>query len=364
MSQGQLYAGLISIVQNLKGLGYWQAVGMALFSMGVVLAESCQLTRVAEQLAAWGSADSLERRFQRWIANPRLDMQVCSESWVKWVWSRFSSQEHIFLVDETTLSDHLGVLMVGLAYEGRCIPLVWRCYGAKNKIGQEREGQVAMIVGMLTQLRSWLPAEATLLIQADRGIGNSSDLMRAVQQAGWWYLFRVKQASLYRAARPDVARRLSSLVKPGESWSGRGWVFKQELQVRAHVLVVWRIDQKQPWCLVTNDPTLAAHDYGLRMWQEEGFRDLKSGGWRWNTSHVWQPSHAERLLLVLALAYTWVVSQETLIRDQPTLLRLVQRGKAQRFSVFRRALRYIRRALAADLSLLFDLRLCPSTTYL
>jgi hypothetical protein len=364
MSQEQLYGWMVRIVEKFEGLGYWQVVSLGLLSMGVVVAESCQLTRIAERLGAWGKADSLERRFQRFLANPRLDMQVCSARWVAWVWSAFSSVEHVFLVDETKLSDHIGCMMVGLAYEGRCIPLVWRCYVANSQTAYPAEGQVGMIVDMLKALRRYLPDEATLLIQADRGIGNSSELMRRVQQAGWWFMFRVKQRTVYRAARSEVKRSLGSLVKPGESWSGRGWVFKQDFQFRAYVLVVWRLDQKQPWCLVTNDPTLRAHDYALRMWQEEGFRDLKSAGWRWQTSHVWLPAHADRLLLVLALAYAWVLSQETLLRHQPARLRLIQRGTAQRFSVFRRALRYIRQALVADFPLLFTLRLWPSFPYL
>src|SRR5215468_1149540 len=100
MSQEQLYAWMVGIVERFKHLGYWQVMGLALFSMGVVLAESCQLTRVAERLSSVGSADSLERRLQRWLANPRIDIGVCSQSWVKWVWAAYSGREHVLLVDE------------------------------------------------------------------------------------------------------------------------------------------------------------------------------------------------------------------------------------------------------------------------
>ena len=73
---------------------------------------------------------------------------------VKWGWERFGSVEHVFLVDETKLSTHISGMMVGLADEGRCMPRVWRCYVANNKAAYRPEGQVAMMVTLLQQLRT------------------------------------------------------------------------------------------------------------------------------------------------------------------------------------------------------------------
>jgi hypothetical protein len=60
--------------------------------------------------------------------------------------------------------------------------------------------------------------------------------------------------------------------------------------------------------LVTNDERLTGHEYARRNWQEQSFRDLKSGGWHWGDSHIRQPDHVARLLVLLALAYTWIVA--------------------------------------------------------
>src|SRR5690349_19694003 len=121
-------------------LGKWQGLGLALFSLGVVLAETCQVTRVAEHLGEWGKPDSVERRLQRWLSNPKIEVQTCCRCWVRWVWARYGSQVHVVLVDETNLHQHLGVMMLGLAYEGRSIPLVWRCYVANRKSEYPVEG--------------------------------------------------------------------------------------------------------------------------------------------------------------------------------------------------------------------------------
>jgi len=129
--------------------------------------------------------------------------------------------------------------------------------------------------------------------------------------------------------------------KPGQQWSGYGVVFKQRGHLRAYVHVLWAKGQREPWCLVTNDPLVVGDWYAVRVWQEESFRDLKGGGWQWQRSRVWVPDHADRLVLVLALAYAWTLTHGTLALHSPDLLRQVTRGTRKRFSLFRCGLRLL-----------------------
>src|ERR1700690_3564027 len=135
-------------------------------------------TRLTKHLSMWGKPDSVERRLQRWLSNERLDMGVCLAAWVRWVWQEYGEGRQGVLGDETKLSGHLGVMMLGLAYQGRCIPLLWRCYVANSKADYPVEGQVGIIMDLLNQLKAALPSDAKILVQADRGIGNSNHLMR------------------------------------------------------------------------------------------------------------------------------------------------------------------------------------------
>lgn len=68
MSQRELYQWSEEIRKHLP-LKKWQALGLALFSIGIVLAERCTLSKVAEKLVWRGKADSVERQFQRLLAN-------------------------------------------------------------------------------------------------------------------------------------------------------------------------------------------------------------------------------------------------------------------------------------------------------
>ncbi len=343
-------------IANRLGLGKWSSLGLALFSIGIVLAERCTLSKVSERLAMMGKADTVERRLQRLLSQTKVEMTVCLPAWVKWVVSCLSSDEVVLLVDETKLGEHLGVMMVGLAYRSRCIPLAWRCY-----VGTQypAEGQVALIAQLLRLVQAGLPPGCVPLVEADRGIGTSPRLVEAVMALGWHYLFRV-QSSTKLVTCQGRQHTLGDLVKPGEQWSGHGSVFKQRGRVTAFVHVLWDLDYAEPWCLITNASPLDGRLYAVRNWQEQGFRDLKGGGWQWQRSQVWLPDHADRLLLALALAYAWVLTHGTWIAEADEEVRhLVTRGTQRIYSLFREGLRYLTHALATGKMVYVGLLLAP-----
>ena len=72
-SENQVYQWAKVLHSHFPLLGYWQIVNLALFSIGVVLARSCQVVLVAEELGFMGKADTLEKRLKRFLDNERLD---------------------------------------------------------------------------------------------------------------------------------------------------------------------------------------------------------------------------------------------------------------------------------------------------
>lgn len=361
MSQELLYQWIGTVRNSFPNLLKWQAVGLAFFSYGIVLARHSQLNRVSEELGQWGRADSLKRRFQRWLANGRIDIARCGYWWVQWVWKRCELPRAVLLVDETKLGQWIGVLMVSLAFEGRAIPLMWRAYRANSKADYPSAGQVQTIAILLAKVVEALPPDCRPIVEADRGIGNSSQMMRAVDRLGLSLVFRIKQNSVLRTRRGHK-HHLGDLAKVGESWSGSGWLFNAvEDRIWMHVHILWESGQAEPWCLVTNESGLRAAGYAIRMWQEESFRDLKSGGWQWQTSHLHDPQRAERLILVLALAYAWCLTQGIVARScEAPLRKQVITGTQSVFSLFRDGLRFIKRMLYFNPSRIYaDLFLIP-----
>jgi hypothetical protein len=278
----------------------------------------------------------VQRRLERFVDNVRVNWEQCCIAWSQWVLERYDGERVILRVDETHLGGHLSVMMVGLAYRNCCVPLAWWAYAPKAW----PMGQVALIRTLLEWVAAGLPTGVVPLVQADRAIGTSPDLVRSVQALGWQYLFRVQRGTLLRYAGRE--RALKHLVNaPGQSWCASGQVFKGAGWLSTTVLLVWAEGYTDYGCLITNDPSARAAHYAVRYWQEAGFRDLKSDGWQWQSSRIWQPDHANRLLLVMALATAWTLTLGAFAFDDPSLKGHLTKGPVQRYSLFRLGLRFV-----------------------
>jgi len=321
-----------------------------MYSLGVVVAEKCIPSKVSEKCGLIGKPETVQRRLERWLDNERLNWSVCCREWARWVLSRYVGQDIILLVDETKIGQELSVMVVALAYRGCSIPLAYWCYHPKL---WPEGGQVGLINELLSWVLEGLPEGCVPLIQADRGIGTSPDLVRSVLALNWQFLFRIQRQT--KVVLNGQERSLSHLVNaPGQHWSGHGKVFKKAGWIDATIHVIWEVGYKEAWFLITNAPQAKTHDgwlYAHRYWQEASFRDLKSDGWQWQVARIFTPAHANRLVLVLILAYAWMLTVGSYAFDEPDLFRYVAKPSDKPFALFRLGLRlfnHLRDALDAD----------------
>lgn len=328
MNSLPIYHSLTTILKSLPLSTKLRRV-TGLFTLGLLASGSCHLSDVAQALSPYGSHDSQYRRLQRFLANPRVEREALQTAWASWVLRQFASSQPRLLVDETKLSHHLSIMVVGLWVEGGCIPLAWRCYRAKD---YPQEGQVKLICRLVETVLDADPTQSYTLL-ADRGLGTSPDLIQALHQRKVRVLFRVQGTVKFQNTQGSQIA-LKDTVKEGQHWAGFGEVFKKCGWLTLYAQVVWGPGYRDPWCLVSSD-VMAAEDYGQRFQHECSFRDLKSDGFDWHTSHIWLPEHAERLILVLAMAYALVMSLGKSVARP-------QRGRATRYSLFRLGLEQIK----------------------
>jgi hypothetical protein len=336
-----LYQWTATLGEALQELNSWQVENVALFTLGVIQAESCQQAQVARQAVCQERVESTTRRWRRFLDNAAFPLVAFFAEWTSWVIRALGSKSITLLVDETKLHDRIGVMVVGVAWQERCIPLAWRAYAANKADAYPAEGQVQMIATLLKQVQAGVPDTVKVLVLADRGIGCSPDLCREVEALGWKYLFRVTCQT--KIVTETGAYTIAQQVQPGEIWAASGTVFKQRGRIPAHARALWGRGYDEPWALVTNDERLTGHEYARRNWQEQSFRDLKSGGWQWGDSRVRLPDHVNQLLVILVIAYAWIIAigSHAVEADQAHPLHSRPDGQKRRhWSAFKDGLHY------------------------
>lgn len=341
--QRQFYQWWQEVARHFPEFSKPQALVLSAFSFGLAVTKKCTLNIAAGGVAFLGKLDTVERRFQRFLANDRVSWKAGAQAFRKWVFSSLREDTSVvLLVDETSLKDRLKVMAVSLAYRGRAIPLAWRCYH-QDKWPM---GQVDLITTLLHEVAASVPPGVSVVVQADRGIGNSPDLLRAIADLGWYYLVRVgRQVRLVLEDGSEVPFEQQA-PKPKAHWQGAVWAFKKAGWLSCWAHAWWKKGQREPWLLLTNLPEARGKWYGQRMWEELAFRDFKSTGWEWERSRIWTPERADRLWLVMAVAYAWVLSMGTLVVRTPDLRPQFTRGRTWRWNVFRLGLRYFEFFLA------------------
>lgn len=306
MNYNVMYQWQEEIATHLPCLNSWQKTNVALYSLGIIKAESCQQQRVARQVVGAEKEESCARRWRRFLANDKFPLEQFFREWSQWVIEKLGEEKVYLLVDETKLEDRMGAMVVGVAWQGRCIPLAWRCYVADQAGSYPQEGQVALIKTLLGWIKGGIGPKYKVLLLADRGIGNSSHLCRVVAELGWYYLFRVTANS--KVILDSGKAKIVHLAHRGEQYTSAGKIFISTGGMDGYVHTIWQAEHEQPWALVTNDPDVSGLAYAQRNWEEQAFRDLKSGGWQWHLSRIRRPQHMARLLVLLALAYAWCLA--------------------------------------------------------
>ncbi len=282
---------------------------LALFVLGAIKAESIVVARVAEELLTETEAKvpSIERRLQRFLSNERVEVEPVWEQFLAEVLPAWRGKEVTLILDLTPLEEHAQVVYVGLLQQSRVLPLAW-----KVMPGQEEweQGQWEIVAQLFERVARIL-GEADCTLIADRGL-SCLKLIELCQAHGWHYVLRIKQdeyAQRKRYGSLQDWQTCSQVVRsPGQSWFGTVRLWKEH-EYETQLSAVWEEGHEEAWFLISDRPAgrKIVKRYRWRMRVESTFQDMKSRGWQWESSHVRQRDRLERLLLVLFLAFWWLM---------------------------------------------------------
>ena len=282
---------------------------LAMFVLGAIKAESIVVQRVAEELLEESDAKvpSIERRLQRFLSNERLEVEDIWDQFLAQVLPYWQNQPVTLILDITPFEEHAQVVYLGLLQQSRVLPLAW-----KVMPGQEEweQSQWEIVAALFEQVARVL-GEADCTLIADRGL-SCLTLIQLCQAHGWHYVLRIKQAEYAQRKRYGTFQGWQTcseiVAHTGQSWFGTVRLWKEH-EFETQLSAVWEQGHEEAWFLISDRPAgrKRVQQYGWRMRVESTFQDMKRRGWQWESSHVRQRDRLERLLLVLFLAFWWLM---------------------------------------------------------
>jgi len=342
MPTNLLYHTLFQRIQELRpGQRITQVRNFTWLLVGIYLSRSVYLSRIAAKMPGEAKLLSLVRRLNRLLDNRAIRVrdwyEPIARQWLE-AQARHAIQIQLIL-DGTKIGFGHQLLMVGLAYRKRSVPIAWTW--VKQTRGHS-SGRI--ILALLAYVQSLLPPGIAVLLVGDCEFG-SVEVLRQLEAWSWDYVLRQKAGTKVCLAQATEWQDFGSHIdKAGQCfWLGACWLTESKIHF-TNLLIHWKIGEKEPWCLATNlpDRPMALKAYARRMWIEEMFGDLKRHGFDLESTMLHSFVRLSRLTLAVAILYVWLISTGTqVIRDG--LRHLVDRKDRRDLSLFQIGWRSIER---------------------
>lgn len=282
---------------------------LACASVGVLLAGSAQLPKLARWLSQGGSQDNRVQFLRRLLQAPFLTQELVYQPLLRQALSGFKEKTWHVLMDRSTLEGYEAELLAAsLSFRKHALPLAWQvidfgCTGADE------------------QLALWqrvVPLVATaqaVVVHGDTEFG-SVEVMRFLRAQGWHFILGQPANTCYRPYRTATWQVLRDLrvtprqpvYLPQVEWT------EQHVYGPLNVFAFYAPHQSSPESpqrpiryFATSLPiTHTLRQLGRRRWGTEClFKDFKSAGWNLELSALSHDDRRDSLLVLLSVAYLW-----------------------------------------------------------
>ena len=311
---GVLHAWIRHVEAVLPAVRVTRVRVLALFSLGMIWAETVRVHRVAAALPLGVRIPSTERRLRRFLANPVVSVETVWRPLLPHLLGRWAGQEVTLVFDPTPHRADWTVLWVGIVVHRRVLPLSWSIVPQQASWPQTLE---TLLPALLAPIAAALPADCTVTLLGDRGVAGPT-LIDAAHAQGWNVLVRLNVGPTQEHRRrvrtsddpgQETEWRLWDWVETvGAGWCGPVQIFKASGWRDGALTIHRRAGMAEWWILFSTRPggRDRVREYARRSRVEATFGDSNRRGWGLEQSRVLDPVHLDRLLLVWHLALWWL----------------------------------------------------------
>jgi hypothetical protein len=340
---------------------------LAMMVTGLFLGRHVQLWEIALWVPVPIQLTSLVRRFERFVADPRVKVAAFFHPFVLASIACLGNETAYLILDCTQAGKKCRTLVVGLAYHGTVLPLAW-----KTSQGKKGHLKGEFHRALLQQVYPYLRYHRRVIVLGDAEFSNEP-VIRWLVQVNWGFVLRFQHSYQVQTTPTAEWQSVQQLYQARQlqagqvhHWSNLVYTYQHQIPDLT-VTVYWGEQEPEPWCLVSNlsadqQPHLI---YPKRFWIETLFGNHKSRGFQLARTHLTDPQQIDRLVLALAIAtyITLGLGTELIVSGQT---KLVDRTDRRDLSLFQLGWRYLYRLLALDrlvelkITFRWDIKLPPA----
>lgn len=341
----KVYTKVLKALKEIMRLSHpGHVVTLAMMVTGIVMGRNAQLSAMSSEAPVEAKDKSIEMRLRRWVKHEKMEAEAIYLPFARQILEALSAWSLFLVMDGSQIGRGCMVLMVGVLYKKRALPLVWVVYkGKKGHTSAQKH------IEALEKVLPLLPANGEVILLGDAEYDTTEMLIWLRENTSWHYVLRTS---------PQIYVQDGSTSQPIDEYMlQRGQVFlrpdvgfTQAATISVNLIGWWGSRYEKPIYLISNiDNAYQVCKYYRRRYQiETFFSDQKTRGFHIHKSHLAEPERLSRMLIAACLAYLWILSQgiAVLIAKQTSLIDRTERVDK---SLFRLGLDWLKYVLKKNL---------------
>jgi hypothetical protein len=343
-NQMKVYTKVLkTLKRDLRMFHQGYVVTLAMMIAGIVLGKKAQLSAMSAEIPQRAKDRSIEKRMSRFVQHEKVDVEITYMPFAQQILTSLGTEPLLLAMDGSQVGRGCMVLMTGVIYRSRLLPIAWVVYkGKKGHTTAERHIEV------LKKVLPLVPEKSEVILLGDAEYDTTDMLLWVETETSWSFAMHTSPSILVKSGLAwEKIKELS--IKKGRLRMMRGVEFTKTSALPANLVLWWGEEYEKPIYLVTNLPkgSHACWYYRRRFRIETFFSDQKSRGFHIHKSHLSNPERISRLLIAACLAYIWMVALGLLILANGNH-KLVDRTDRVDKSLFRLGLDWLRYALKKE----------------
>lgn len=299
---------------------------------GLIASQHVSLGKIADNQQGKIHSLSQVKKNERWLDNGLIDAETFFTPLIIKILHGIILQEKelIFIIDGSVVGRGCQTLMLSVLWKKKAIPVVWKTIQAPK--GHFPESDHLQLLKLLEDILKPLPNVRCVML--GDGEYDGSKWIQQLQNMNFEYVLRTAKDTLltnqdqeiFQPKKLDVGKE-SFLYMPDCQLSS---------QVKTHFVLWHERAFKDPVCLLTNQEIgqMAIGYYRKRFKIETLFKDFKSEGFNLHKSKMTDPERLNRLIIICALAYLWLIGMGVAIFTKKSWIKKVYKVQKDTQNLF------------------------------